>query len=95
MFASIHSFGDAKNLAPSDHMLNGNPACCQPSVESLRLLSQGLVVTFLNRRRTVGIQFGYALITSVSQLLSFGGNRQTAFLQDSIIVNAAFAADNR
>ena len=80
MFASIDVFGDAKNLTPSDDMLNGNPACCQPSVELLRLLSQGLAPTFLDGRRTVGIPFGYALITTISQLLSIGGNRQTAFL---------------
>ena len=80
MFASIDVFGDAKNLTPSDDMLNGNPACCQLSVELLRLLSQGLAPTILDGRRTVGIPFGYALITTVSQLLSFGGNCQTAFL---------------
>ena len=95
MFASIDVFGDAKNLTPSDDMLNTNPLCCQPSVELLCLLSQGPTPTFLDGRRTVGIQFGYALITTVSQLLSFGGNRQTAFLQNSVIVNAPFAADNR
>ena len=43
MFASIDVFGDAKNLTPSDDILNGDPACCQPSVELLRLLSQGLL----------------------------------------------------
>ncbi len=80
MFALIDIFGDAKNLTPSDDMLNGNPACCQPSVELLRLLSQRLAPTFLDGRRTVGIPFGYALITTVIQLLSFGGNCQTAFL---------------
>ena len=47
MFASIDIFGDAKNLTPSDDMLNGNPACCQPSVELLRLLSHGLLRHFL------------------------------------------------
>ena len=95
MFASIDVFGDAKNLTPSDDMLNANPLCCQPSVELLCLPSQGLAPTFLDGRRTVGIPFGYALITTVSQLLSFGGNRQTAFLQNSVIVNTPFAADNR
>ena len=95
MFASIDAFGDAKNLTPSDDMLNTNPLCCQPSVELLCLLSQGHTPTFLDGRRTIGIQFGYALITTVSQLLSFGGNRQTAFLQNSVIVNTPFAADNR
>jgi hypothetical protein len=80
MFASIDVFGDAKNLTPSDDVLNANPACCQPSVELLRLLSQGLAPTFLDGRRTVDMPFGYALITTVSQLLSFGGNCQTAFL---------------
>ena len=95
MFTSIDVFGDAKNLTPSDDMLNANPACCQPSVELLCLPSQGLAPTFLDGRRTVGIQLGYALITTVSQLLSFGGTRQTAFLQDSIIVYTPFAADNR
>ena len=95
MFASIDVFGDAKNLTPSDDMLNANPACCQPSVELLRLPSQGLAPIFLDGRRTVGIQFSYALITPVSQLLSFRGNCQTAFLQNSVIVNTPFAADNR
>ena len=80
MFASIDVFGDAKNLTPSDDMLNGNPVGCQLSVESLCLLSQRLVPICLDGRRTVGIPFGYALITTISQLLSFGGNRQMAFL---------------
>ena len=80
MFASIDVFGDAKNLTPSDDMLNANPVCRQPSVELLRLPSQGLAPIFLDGRRTVGVQFGYALLTTVRQLLSFGGDCQTAFL---------------
>ena len=43
MFASIDVFGDAKNLTPSDDMLNANPACCQLSVELLRLRVKGLL----------------------------------------------------
>ena len=50
MFASIDVFGDAKNLTPSDDILNGDPACCQPSVELLRLLGQGLAPIGLDRR---------------------------------------------
>ena len=95
MFASIDVFGNAKNLTPSDDILNANSLCCQLSVELLRLWSQGRTPTFLNRCRTVGIQLGYALITTVSQLLSFRRNRYTAFLQDSKIVYTPFAANNR
>ena len=79
MLASIDVFGDAENLTPPDNMLNGNPVGCQLSVESLCLLSQGLVPICLDGRQTVGIPFGYALITPVSQLLGFRGNCQTAF----------------
>ena len=95
MFASIDVFGDAKNLTSSDDILNGDPACCQPSVELLRLPSQGLAPIGLDGRRTVGIPFGYPLITTVSQLLSFGRNCQTTFLQNGVIVNTPFAAGNR
>ena len=95
MFASIDVFGDAKNLTSSDDILNGDPACCQPSVELLRLLGQGLAPIGFDGRRTVGILFGYPLITTVSQFFSFGRNCHTTFLQNCVIVNTPFAAGNR
>ena len=72
MFDLIDIFGDAKNLTLSDDVLNDNSLCCQPSVELLCLLAQGRAPIGLDRRRTVGIPFGYPLITTVSQFLSFG-----------------------
>ena len=50
MFALIDVFGDAKNLIPSDDVLNVNSLCCQPSVELLRLLSLGLASICLDGR---------------------------------------------
>ena len=70
MFAPIDVFGHAKNLTPSNDVLNGNTLCCQPLVEWLRILSQAPAPICLDGRRTAGIPFGFALITTEKSFLA-------------------------
>ena len=94
MFAAIDFFGDAKNLAPPVDMLDWRSSACQLSVELPRFISQRLTLTLLDGRVAVSVAFGDSLITAIGQFLDCRRNGQTAFFENSIIMNSPFTADD-
>ena len=66
LLALIAVIGNRKKLCT----FNGSPVWRQLLVELLRVLSQWLAPASLDGRRTVGKQFGYALMTPVGQFRS-------------------------